>query len=181
MAGTASIYWISQTGGGGGSCPYDATFSTTTNWTESPAHTWIPTSGNNGEGFQGIISIAGDGYIYAEYDGTVNTYNTAIFLTGNGSPTSPYYANVEYGLYISDGSYSTAIDGVYTDLAVAAVSGDLFRVIRTGTTVKGQYYRSSSWTDLVTYPSGEFLQLYYGVSSADPGWAVKCVNPKYCN
>lgn len=180
MAGTASIYWISQTAGG--ACPFDATFSVTTNWTESPAGTWTPVSGNNGEGIQSSFSIAGDGYIYATYDGTINTYNTAIFLTATESPASPYYGDVPYGLYInSDENYYRAVNGAYTDLGVAAVSGDLFRVIRTGTTVKAQYFRSGSWTDLYTYTSGESAALYYGASSADPGWVVKCVNPKYCN
>lgn len=180
MAGTASIYWISQ--GGGASCPFDATFSSTTNWTESPAGTWGPISGNNGEGIQSSFSIAGDGYIYATYDGTINTYNTAIFLTASESPATPYYSDVEYGLYVNSGdTYSTAIGGVFTDLEIAVASGDLFRVIRTGTTVKAQYFRSGSWTDLHTYTTGESNPLYYGASSADPGWVVRCVNPKYCN
>lgn len=181
MAGTASIYWISQTGGGG-SCPYNATFSTTLNWTESPAGTWIPISGNNGEGFQGTFSIGGDGYIYSTYDGTVDTLTTAIFLTPNESPTTPYYENVEYGIYInSSENYSTAIMGAYTDLAVPAVSGDLFGISRTGTTVIARYFRGGSWTTLYTYTTGESAALYYGASSADPSWVVKCVNPKYCN
>lgn len=177
MAGTASIYWISQTSS---ACPFPVSFVVTTNWTESPTGTWIPISGHNGEGL-GLDTIAGDGYIQADYDGTVDTYNTAIFLTTSESPTAPYYENVEYGLYIADGSYTTAINGVYEDRAIAVASGDKFRVWRSGTTIKAQYYRSSTWNDIFTYTTGSTGMLWMGASSADPGWAVKCVNPKYCN
>lgn len=182
MAGTATIYWISQSAGGGG-CPFLATsWVGTTNWQESPTGIWGPISHPpNGEGMVND-SIAGDGYIQAEYNNTDNE-STAIFLTTLESPTTPYYENVEYGLYInSDGNYWSATGGAtYTDLSVLAVSGDLFRVIRTGTTIKGQYYRSGSWTDLVTYTTGSTGTLWLGASSADPGVPKYCRNPKYCN
>lgn len=180
MAGTATIYWISQ--GGGGGCPFLATsWVGTTNWQESPTGVWGPVSyPANGEGMIND-SIAGDGYIEAEYDSTVNE-STAIFLTTFESPSTPYYDTTEYGLYIAaTGTYWTAISGAYTDLSVAVASGDLFRVIRTGTTIKGQYYRSGSWTDLHTYTTGSAGTLYLGASSADPGAAKYLRNPKYCN
>ncbi len=164
------------------SCPLDITsWVGTTNRAESPTGTWGPASSPaNGEAMANA-SIAGDGYIQAEYNSTANE-STAIFLTQDESPTTPYYENVQYGLYVnSDGNYWSATGGsTYTDLSVAVSVGDLFRVVRTGTTIKGQYYRSGSWNDLVTY--GTYAgTLWFGASSADPGTAKYLRNPKYCN
>lgn len=169
--------------GGGPSCPFNITsWVSTTNWQESPTGIWGPISyPANGEGIASVGGLSGDVYIQAEYNNSLNE-STAIFLTANESPASPFYADVEFGLYIaSSGNYSTAIAGSYTDLSVAAVSGDLFRVIRTGTTVKAQYYRSATWTDLYTYTTGSSGSLFLGASSADPGEAKYLRNPKYCN
>lgn len=170
--------------GGGPTCPYTVTsWAVSTNWVESPAGVWGPITYvgvGNGEGLASQ-TISGDGYIQSDYL-AANNQSTAIFLTTSESPASPYYANVEYGLYVSSSEeYSTAINGSYAGLGVSASNGDKMRVIRTGTTIKGQYYRSGSWTDLYTFTTGSTGTLWFGGSSADPGNAVYLTNPKYCN
>jgi len=167
----------------GASCPFIiSSWASSFNLTESPTGIWGPINyavDGNGEALSSV-SLSGNGYIQAEFNSSVNE-STAIFLSTTASPTSPYYANVAYGLYVSaGGEYYSAVSGSYTALGVNAASGDLFRVIRTGTTIKGQYYRSGTWTDLVTY--GTYAgTLYIGASSANPGNAVYLRNPKYCN
>lgn len=176
-------YFLGMVKTGAPACPYVASsWVSTTNWQESPTGVWGPITYvgvGNGEGLVNA-SASGDGYIQSDYAAADNQ-STAIFLTTSESPTSPFYANVEYGLYVSAGAeYSTAISGSYAGLGVTAIAGDKFRVIRTGTTIKGQYFRSGAWTDLYTYGTYSGT-LWMGVSSADPGNAVYATNPKYCN
>lgn len=163
-------------------CPNNLTLLSLTNWVYDVADSsYKPVTGNNGEGLA-LLDIPADGYIQAYYSGADSSYNTAIFLTSSEAPSSPYYENVDFGLYVaSSENYNTAINGSYTDLGVSAVAGDLFQVIRTGTTVKARYYRSGSWTDLYTYTTGSTGSLFLGASSADPGWVVKVTRLKYCD
>lgn len=166
------------------SCPNNATsFVLATNLQESPTGVWGPAvyvGFGNAEGLVNV-SISGDGYFQSDYL-AANNQSTAIFLTTEEAPISPFYANVQYGIYVSAGAeYTTAINGSYTGTGVSASAGDKLRVIRTGTTVKAQYYRSSTWTDLYTYTTSSSGTLWMGFSSADPGNAVYCTNPKYCN
>lgn len=180
----ANSNYLPLTVSGGSLCPYNITsWAVSTNWVESPSGVWGPINyavDGNGEGL-GLDIINGDGYIQSDYLAS-NNQSTAIFLTSSESPISPYYANVEFGLYVSSGDeYNTAINGSYTGLGVTALSGDKMRVIRTGTTVKAQYYRSGSWVDLYTYSTGSSGTLWFGGSSANPGNAVYLTNPKYCN
>lgn len=168
-------------GGSAPTCPNILTLTSLTNWSYDVADSsYKPVSGNNGEGMAGF-SISGSGYIQAYYSGADSSFNTAIFLTSTEVPAAPYYENVEFGVYVSASEeYVIAENGTYTGTSVAAVSGDLFRVWRTGTTVKAQYFRASTWTDLFTYTTSSTGSLFLGASSADPGWVVKVTRLKFC-
>lgn len=176
----------------GSSCPYNLTFVSTTNWTFNAGDSsWGPITYagvGNGEGI-GNPTLIGDGYIQATYQ-DASAQATAIFLTTDEAPTSPYWGSVQFGLYVSSGvEYTTAVSGSFTGTGINAVDGDLFRVIRIGTTIKAQFYGHSSrsdgyenqWNDLYTYTTSSSGTLWMGGSSADPGNPVFLFKPKYCN
>ena len=172
MAGTASIAWI----GNPADTEITMLFSDLYNWSESPAGTYCASGGDVGEAESSqSLPASTDGYIVIDVPDS-NSHQVVLGFALVDSLTPPdMFFNFDYGIYV-EGTFKTKDSGGFEDSGISAVDGDRIRLIRSGSTVTAQYYRSGSWTNIEVFGTTTSAELFIYVSS---GAGNKCmVNPK---
>jgi hypothetical protein len=166
-------------------CPVAVTLTSTTNITESPTGTYS-NSGNTAADGNAKITVSlpasTDGSLQADYVNSSNTYQVVLAWDVSNAIAESYHTTAQYVLFpFGDGNYwYNDNQGGATSTGIAWVDGDKFRLTRTGTTVKAQYYRGGSWSDLHTFAGSQSAQLFMFISIAQDGVILRVVNPMHC-
>lgn len=178
MAGSASIYWISQTGS---VADVSVTYQNDTNALESPAGTWISQDGTNGfcAYSNNYLPTGQDTYYYSDY---VDTDSEHSFLSLSASilTTCETTFDAKYlaGVNTSTGFYRTmSIADGFIDSAVTPVAGDKFGIfISAAGSVTAKYYRGGTWTTYYTFTGTNASNMYLSFTAILSN--TKIINPK---
>lgn len=166
--------------------PVDLTYSTSAQTTESPTgtYTMLQTPSVNGARMLADEALAGDGFVQEEI--VDHNKEWMLMILDNHNANDPYTTPWDVYIAVVDSGgfkryqYGEGAWSGLTDTGVTAVDGDLLRLIRAGSTIKAQYYRSGSWTDLHTY-SGTYSATMYSkfafLGGGTPATSI-CYNPK---
>ena len=160
----------------------DLAFTSVVNLTESPTYTWTRTAaGNSSASATKSLAASTNGYLQYEIN-SGTSWNAGIGFSSNaGWVTGDPFSYLFY-LDGGTGTYKTydATDG-YVDTTIAAVTGDLVKIERSGSTFTAQYYRGGSWTTARTYTPTSSAQMYIYLQIYDVGGTQRVINPKGYN
>jgi hypothetical protein len=119
--------------------------------TQSPTGTWTASGSGNGFGKATTQSLASsdNGWIQAQYTGTSNVGAVIGFDASN---TQTDYDQFDYGMYTSAGTWKRIINGTITDIGVAVVLNQFYRLRRVGTDtfIFETSMDESTWTTIYT-------------------------------
>lgn len=172
-------------GGGGGGGLVDIDFTNLDNIHEAVANQWSLVSTSSDGNADGTVSLPAstDGQFQCEFDDSGPDCSQAVLCWDTSSSLStPYYSNCDYGVFVLATYWYFDGAGNLNDSGITANVGDLFRLTRTGSTIKAQYFRGGSWTDIVTFTATTTAELFYFISIANDGGSdFTILNPKQEN
>lgn len=134
--------------GGGGGAYAAVTWTSLVNVTESPAGTLTKTSGGTAynAGAFSVESFAANGAIRwtADASSTIRMIGVSVTNTDND------YATIDYGWYQSGGNIYEVEDGGFNGPGTTITNGDVFEIVRTGTSIAYKKNGATTYTSAVS-------------------------------